>query len=128
MNMLKDFWAYSGFEGPEYIAETLEGASEEELKEKSYYALYDLQLNGFKGGFAGETKKEVMELGVERIIELSKGDLEPCPIDIDLPLEDILKNYHYKVIEVTYDEYIQILKDESCFLSEIVDLFDSGVA
>lgn len=87
---------------------------------KKYYALYDLQLGGFKAGIASEDPKEVLEMGADRAWELSQSDEEPCPDD--LSSEEILEQYDYEVREVSEKDYETILDSDEIGLLTAVTL------
>jgi len=85
-----------------------------------YFALYDLNLNGFKAGYVGNTKSAVEKAGAERAWELSQNDEEPC--SHDLSDEEILKEYNYEVRLVNKDEFDIISESEEFGLLTTVDL------
>ena len=85
-----------------------------------YYALYDLQLGGFKAGIADEDPKEVLDMGADRAWELSQSDVEPCPNN--LTSEEILEQYDYEVREVTKEQYETILNSDEIGLTTTVTL------
>jgi hypothetical protein len=80
------------------------------IKMKKYYALYDLQLGGFKAGMANTSYESVVELGAERAYTLSQNDEEHCPEG--LSDVEILEQYEYDVREVSEKEYEIILNSE----------------
>lgn len=43
-----------------------------------YFALFDEQINGFKAGFAGTSRQNIIESGADRTYESSQIDEEPC--------------------------------------------------
>lgn len=86
----------------------------------AYYALYDLQINGFKAGMARDSYKEVLSAGAERVYDLSQGDEEPCPDN--WTDEEILENYGYEVLEVSFDTYIKINESDEYGLTTAVTL------
>lgn len=89
---------------------------------KKYYALYDLQLGGFKAGHASEKFEEVVRSGAQRAYDLSQGDEEPIPDD--MPDDEILEVYGYEVREVSEKEYETILESDEIGLLTTVTLKD----
>lgn len=83
-----------------------------------YYGLLDMQLGGFKGGYAGENLVNLVKDGAERVVYLSQGDTEPISTGTD-PLE-VLKMSGYEIRKVSRKEYEKIAKSELTFLTEIV--------
>ena len=77
------------------------------LKDLKYYALYDLQIGGYKAGIANTCPKTVLEIGADRAFDLSQGDEEPCPKGMSS--EEILEQYGYEVREVSKEDYKTIL-------------------
>lgn len=87
---------------------------------EKYYALYDIQLGGFKAGCASTDYQEVVQAGAYRAWELSQSDKEPC--DDNMSDEDILKVYGYEVREVSKDDYEKILESDEYGLLTTVSL------
>lgn len=87
---------------------------------KKFYALFDLQINGYKAGIASTNYKDVLERGANRAFEISQGDEEPCPKG--LSSEEILDMYGYEVREVTERDYETILNSEEYGLLTSVKL------
>ena len=85
-----------------------------------YYALYDLQLDGFKAGHASEDFQDVVRSGAQRAYDLSQSDEEPIPVD--MPDEEILELYGYEVREVTKEEYDIIAESDEIGLTTTVTL------
>lgn len=90
------------------------------LMTEKYYALYDIQLGGFKAWCASTDYQEVVQAGVYRAWELSQSDKEPC--DDNMSDEDILKIYGYEVREVSKDDYEKILESDEHGLLTTVDI------
>lgn len=76
----------------------------------SYYAVYDLQIGGYKAGLASMDKEELLEESVERIWRLSQGDEEP--VDESMTDQEIHDLYGYEIREVTKKVYRQVLESE----------------
>lgn len=87
---------------------------------EKYYALYDIQLGGFKAGCASTDYQEVVQVGAYRAWELSQSDKESC--DDNMSDEDILKIYGYEVREVSKDDYEKILESDEYGLLTTVSL------
>lgn len=85
-----------------------------------YFALYDLQLGGFKAGMADDNKERLEEAGATRAYELSQSDEEPIPKD--WTTKQILDNYGYEVREVTLSEFIKIQDSDEVGLLTVVKL------
>lgn len=77
---------------------------------KKYYGLFDLQLDGFKPGIAGDKYEDVEATGAERAYTLSQADDEPA--SEDMTDKEILNEYGYEVREVSEKEYKEILESE----------------
>ena len=88
-----------------------------------YYGLVDLQLDGFKGGYAHTDKEKLIFMSAERVVDLAENDEEP-PQLVDGTIEealDVLAIYGYEIQEITKEEYDEILEnDDLLFLSEVV--------
>lgn len=87
---------------------------------EKYYALYDLQISGYKASIASTSYKEVLESGADRAFDLSQGDEEPCPKG--MTSEEILDQYGYEVREVSKEDYETILNSEEFGLLTSVTL------
>ena len=87
---------------------------------QKYYALYDLQIDGFKAGYTGESYEEVLKSGVDRIHTLSESDEEPAPTDVSD--EELMEMYGYEVREVTEKEYDIITNSDDHGLTTAVKL------
>lgn len=91
--------------------------TKEEIK---FYALFDLQIDGFKAGYASIDKESVIRDGAERAFSLSESDEEPC--DENLSDREILEQYGYEVKEVNKETYEKILESEDYGLLTSVKL------
>lgn len=88
--------------------------------ETNFYALFDLQLNGFKAGYASTDKESVERDGAERAFYLSESDEEPC--DEKLSDIEILEQYDYEVKEVSEETYKKVLNSDDYGLLTAVKL------
>lgn len=92
---------------------------------EKYYGLYDLQLGGFKGGYAHTDKEKLIHMSVDRIVDLAQVDSEPPEI-VDGTISEameIMEIYGYDIEEITKEEYDEILEnDDMRFLTEVVAL------
>lgn len=91
---------------------------------EKYYVLYDLQIDGFKGGFADTSESNLLMNSAFQIVELAQNDEEPPTItnDTENEYKDVLEVYGYEIVEVSKEVYEIVRASDTLFLSEVVDL------
>ncbi|GHU37888.1 hypothetical protein FACS1894192_07960 [Bacilli bacterium] len=70
---------------------------------RSYFAVFDEQVNGFKAQMIYKTEEEALEAAAERAVELSQSDDEPCQPE-GMSNREICEDYGYHVEEVSKRE------------------------
>ena len=76
----------------------------------TYYALYDLQIDGFKASYASRNFKSLESMSVDRIYDLAEHDEEGVPEG--LTDAEVLDLYGYEIRKVTKEQYNWILNSD----------------